>query len=177
MDMKKIVATSSIAMALAISGTAIISPQAHASTISKIIPSRLERTIATPLSDNQTPKRDMQQLIQEQYKPSVSITSSAPNSLLSTHSLWSMGNLFDEIASLLGMTNHELKQHLQDGDTIAQIAEHQGMEQTKIADVLVTNISIIWQQQRAAGQITQSQYEQYRVEAENQAQRIINSAM
>lgn len=177
MDMKKIVATSSIAMTLAISGTAIISPQAHASTISKMIPSRLERTITTPLSDNQTPKRDMQQLISEKYKPSVSITSWNANSLLSTYPLWNLGDLFDEIASLLGMTNHELKQHLQDGDTIAQIAEHQGMEKTKIADMLINNISIIWQQQLAAGQITQAQYEKYMIEVEDQAQRIINSAM
>lgn len=64
MDIKKIMTTSSMAMVLAVSGIALISPQAHAAAISKTIPSRLERHIATPLSDNQTPKRDMQQLMQ-----------------------------------------------------------------------------------------------------------------
>lgn len=166
-----------MAMTLAVSGTLLISPQAHAATISKTIPSRLERTIATPLSVNQTPRRNMQQLIQGERIPSASIATLTTKSLLPIDAIGSISNLFDEISSLLGMNSLELKQHLQDGDTIAQIAEHQGMEETKITDLLINNISIIWQQQLAAGQITQTQYEQYKVEAEKQAQRIIHSAM
>ncbi len=177
MDIKKIMATSSMAMALAVSGTLLIIPQAHAATISKTIPSRLERTISTPLSVNQTPRRDMHQLMQRERIPSASHTILTTRNLLSIDTIANIGNLFDEISSLLGMNSLELKQYLQDGDTIAQIAEHQGMEETKITDLLINNISIIWQQQLAAGQITQTQYEQYKVEAKDQAQRIINSAM
>lgn len=177
MDIKKIMTTSSMAMALAVSGIALISPQAHAATISKTIPSRLERHIATPLSDNQTPKRDMQQLMQGERIQSALFGTMTTTSVLPIYAIEHTGNLFDEISSLLGMNRLELKQHLQDGDTIAQIAEHQGMEETKITNVLINNISIIWQQQLAAGQITQTQYEQYKVEAEDQAQRIIHSAM
>jgi len=166
-----------MAMALAVSGTILIIPQAHATTISKMIPSRLEHTIVAPLSDNQTPKHTMHQLIQKEHLPSSSISTFTTGSLLPMYTIDSTGHLFDEISSLLGMNSLELKQHLQDGDTIAQIAEHQGMEETKIVDLLITNISIIWQQQLAAGQITQTQYEQYKIEAEDQAQRMIHSAM
>lgn len=179
MDIKKIMATSSMAMALAVSGTAIISPQAHASApaMNRKSPSQLERNIATELSDTQTPRRDMQRPARPEHVQPVQVATLTRNSILPTDQILSLGDLFDEIASLLGLTSQELKQYLQDGDTIAQIAEHQGIEETKITDLLINNISTIWQQQLAAGQITQAQYEQYMTEAEDQAQTIINSSM
>ncbi|WP_458121822.1 hypothetical protein [Paenibacillus sp. Z6-24] len=82
--------------------------------------------------------------------------------------------ILDGAASLLGLTALELRQYLQDGDSIEHMAEHQGLAATQFNEQLIEHISMTLKEAEASGQITQRQYEDYLQIAAQQIQRLID---
>ncbi|WP_046214865.1 hypothetical protein [Paenibacillus wulumuqiensis] len=82
--------------------------------------------------------------------------------------------ILDGAASLLGLTALELRQYLQDGDSIQHMAEHQGLAATQFSEQLLEHISMTLKEAEASGQITQRQYGEYLQIAAQQIQRLID---
>ncbi|WP_017814704.1 hypothetical protein [Paenibacillus shenyangensis] len=82
--------------------------------------------------------------------------------------------IIDGAASLLGLTSLELRQYLQDGDSIQHIAEHQGFTAAQFSEQLLEHISMTLKEAQASGQITQRQYEDHLQLARQQIERLVD---
>ncbi|RCW44948.1 SHOCT domain-containing protein [Paenibacillus prosopidis] len=69
------------------------------------------------------------------------------------------GGNIDAIAEILGLTADELKAEIKEGKTIAAIATEKGVDVQKVIDAQVSEIKEKLNEQLAAGEITQEQYD------------------
>ncbi|ANF97600.1 hypothetical protein [Paenibacillus bovis] len=82
--------------------------------------------------------------------------------------------ILDGAASLLGLTPLELKQYLQDGDSIRHIAEHQGFSAAQFSEQLLEHISMTLKEAQTSGQITQRRHEDDLQLARQQIERLVD---
>ncbi len=84
------------------------------------------------------------------------------------------GDMADAVAEALGMTTDELRQAHQDGQTLAEIADAQGVDQQTVVDAIVATISDHLDQAVENGRLTQEQADEMKANAAERAQDILN---
>ncbi len=78
-------------------------------------------------------------------------------------------------AEVLGLSEDELRAALQDGQSLAQIAEAQGMSVEDFTAALQSNITAALQAQLDAGEITQEQFDEVTANLSERLNEIINA--
>ncbi|WP_172253653.1 SHOCT domain-containing protein [Saccharibacillus deserti] len=78
------------------------------------------------------------------------------------------------VASLLGLTEDELKTQQQAGKSLAAIAEAQGVETQPLIDLIASQLKTSLDEQLAAGTITQAQYDERAAEVAAKAEKLTN---
>ena len=84
------------------------------------------------------------------------------------------GDMADAVAQALGMTTDELRQAHQDGQTLADIADAEGVDQQVVVDAIVATINEHLDQAVTDGRLTQEQADQMKANAADRAQDILN---
>jgi len=80
----------------------------------------------------------------------------------------------EELADLLGTTTDELKDQLKSGETLAALAEEQGIEVQAIIDLQVENVTAALDKQLTEGKITQEQYDSRKAQITTQIEKTVN---
>lgn len=75
-----------------------------------------------------------------------------------------------ELASLLNLTEDQLKTRQEAGETLAAIATAQGVDKRNVIDLLVSKHQTKLKEELAAGEITQTQYDERLAKAKERAQ-------
>jgi hypothetical protein len=78
-------------------------------------------------------------------------------------------------AEVLGLSEEELREALRDGQSLAQIAEAQGMTVEDFTSALQANITAALQAQLDAGEITQEEFDEITSELNERLDEIINA--
>jgi len=81
----------------------------------------------------------------------------------------------DAAAEVLGLSEDELRAALRDGQSLAQIAEAQGMSVEDFTAALQSNITAALQAQLDAGEITQEQFDEVTANLSERLNEIINA--
>lgn len=78
------------------------------------------------------------------------------------------------VASLLGLTEDELKIQQQAGKSLAAIAAEKGVETQKVIDLIASELKTSLDTQLSAGKITQAQYNERSAELSTRAEELAN---
>ncbi|GGN98283.1 hypothetical protein [Saccharibacillus kuerlensis] len=78
------------------------------------------------------------------------------------------------VASLLGLTEDELKTERQAGKSLAAIAGEKGVEVQKVVDLIASTLKASLDEKLSAGTITQAQYDERAAEIATRAEEFVN---
>ncbi|MEJ8306389.1 hypothetical protein [Saccharibacillus sacchari] len=150
--MNKKIATGALALALAAGGTAAVS-HTYAASSTDSSSSNRSATATTPTAPTADP------LQAGKKGPGVGGPIGGPAVDRA------------ELASLLKLTEAELKTRQEAGETLAAIATAQGVDKQSVIDLLVSKHETKLKEELAAGDITQTQYNERLAKAQERAQK------
>lgn len=80
----------------------------------------------------------------------------------------------EEVLELLGLSDEELRTELQDGATLAEVAEAQGVERQELVDTIVASMEERLAQAVEDGRLTQDEADERAADAEERAEAIVD---
>ncbi|MEZ5141569.1 MAG: hypothetical protein R2726_03485 [Acidimicrobiales bacterium] len=83
----------------------------------------------------------------------------------------------DTAAAAIGISADELRTALQNGQTIAQVAQSKGVEPQKVVDAIVAEMNKHFDEELASGEHTQAEIDQKKAEAAQRATDMVNNTM